>query len=305
MIRKRIHVLFPLLTGTAAWGLVAVMLSLILGGTLAVWSQLSEASLLGGRGTSSGPLDLGGARLSALLVGTAARTLLMSLAVIPAGILTAVYLAEYAPAGARTPRILRRLIEVLAAVPSVIFGLFGLGFFVGVLGGGLDRWAGASISPVWGRPALLWASWTLALMTLPVVVVATEAALRSVPRDLRLAATALGATRLQVLVRVLLPHALPGMATGVILAIGRASGEVVPLLFTGATVATQGSLALNERFPDLAYQVFVWATQSPDPEASRPGLLVGVWVLVFLSLMLNVAAAILRSRVAPVDADRL
>ncbi len=296
MIRKLIAGVFPAVTGTVAWTLFGLMASLILGGTWSVWPYLTAGAWTEGRGTFP---------LSTLLVGTAARTFLMSLAMIPAGILTAVYLAEYAPQGAWMPRMLRRSIEVLAGVPSVLFGLFGLGFFVGVVGGGLDRWSGASMSPVWGRPALLWASWTLALMTLPVVVVAAEAALRSVPRELRLAAIALGATRLQVIVRVLLPEAFPGMATGVILAIGRASGEVVPLLFTGAAVATQGSLALNERFPDLAYQVFVWATQSPDPEASRPRLLVGLWVLVFLSLMLNGAAAILRSRIGPRPADRL
>jgi phosphate transport system permease protein len=221
------------------------------------------------------------------------------------GILTAVYLAEYAPSGSRMARMLRWLVQVLAGVPSVIFGLFGLGFFVGVVGGGLDRWTGDLASPVWGRPALLWASLTMALMTLPVVVVATEEALRSVPRDLRVAAIALGATRLQVLLRILLPNALPGIATGVILAIGRASGEVVPLLFTGAAIATQGSLALNERFMDLAYQVFVLSTQSPDPLATRPLLLASVWALVFLSLLLNAGAAILRSRATPAARDPL
>ena len=305
MIRRIPAWLFPRLTGAVAWALAGLVLSLILGISLMAWPHLSWAAWVGPEGRASNPLDSRSVHLAPLLVGTAARTFLMSLAVIPMGILTAVYLAEYAPSGSRAAGLLRWLVQVLAGVPSVIFGLFGLGFFVGVVGGGLDRWTGDLASPVWGRPALLWASLTMALMTLPVVVVATEEALRSVSQDLRVAAIALGATRLQVLLRILLPNALPGMATGVILAIGRASGEVVPLLFTGAAVATQGSLALNERFMDLAYQVFVLSTQSPDPQASRPLLLASVWALVFLSLMLNAGAAMLRFRATPAAPDRL
>lgn len=305
MIRRIPAWLFPRLTGAVAWALAGLVLSLILGISLMAWPHLSWAAWGEAESQASNPLDPRSIRLAPFLVGTAARTFLMSLAVIPMGILTAVYLAEYAPSGSRMARTLRWLVQVLAGVPSVIFGLFGLGFFVGVVGGGLDRWNGDLASPVWGRPALLWASLTMALMTVPVVVVATEEALRSVPRDLRVAAIALGATRLQVLMRILLPNALPGMATGVILAIGRASGEVVPLLFTGAAVATQGSVALNERFMDLAYQVFVLSTQSPDPQASRPLLLTSVWALVFLSLLLNAGAAILRSRATPAARDRL
>jgi phosphate transport system permease protein len=305
MIRRIPNWIFPRLTGAVAWALAGLVLSLILGISWMAWPYLSWAAWVGPGGRASNPLDPRSVCLAPLLIGTAARTFLMSLAVIPMGILTAVYLAEYAPSGSRMARTLRWLVQVLAGVPSVIFGLFGLGFFVGVVGGGLDRWNGDLASPVWGRPALLWASLTMALMTVPVVVVATEEALRSVPRDLRVAAIALGATRLQVLMRILLPNALPGIATGVILAIGRASGEVVPLLFTGAAVATQGSVALNERFMDLAYQVFVLSTQSPDPQASRPLLLTSVWALVFLSLLLNAGAAILRSRATPAARDRL
>ena len=305
MIRRIPDWMFPRLTGAVAWALAGLVLSLILGISLMAWPHLSWAAWGGPESHASNPLDPRSIRLAPFLVGTAARTFLMSLAVIPMGILTAVYLAEYAPSGSRMARTLRWLVQVLAGVPSVIFGLFGLGFFVGVVGGELDRWNGDLASPVWGRPALLWASLTMALMTVPVVVVATEEALRSVPRDLRVAAIALGATRLQVLMRILLPNALPGMATGVILAIGRASGEVVPLLFTGAAIATQGSLALNERFMDLAYQVFVLSTQSPDPLATRPLLLASVWALVFLSLLLNAGAAILRSRATPAARDPL
>ena len=305
MIRRIPDWIFPRLTGAVAWALAGLVLSLILGISWMAWPHLSWAAWVGPGGRASNPLDPRSVCLAPLLIGTAARTFLMSLAVIPMGILTAVYLAEYAPSGSRMARTLRWLVQVLAGVPSVIFGLFGLGFFVGVVGGELDRWNGDLASPVWGRPALLWASLTMALMTVPVVVVATEEALRSVPRDLRVAAIALGATRLQVLMRILLPNALPGIATGVILAIGRASGEVVPLLFTGAAVATQGSVALNERFMDLAYQVFVLSTQSPDPQASRPLLLTSVWALVFLSLLLNAGAAILRSRATPAAPDRL
>jgi phosphate transport system permease protein len=228
----------------------------------------------------------------------------MSLAAIPAGILTAVYLAEYAPSGARATRILRWLVHGLAGVPSVIFGFLGLGFWISVVGVGLDRMVGDSPAPVWGRPGLLWASLTLAMMTLPVLVVSTEQALRSVPQELRWAAMALGATRLQVLMRILLPNAWVGIASGVVLTVGRAFGEVVPLLLTGAVAETQRSLALDEPFVDLAHQVFVLGTRSPEHPSSRPLLLTCVWVLVFLSLLFHAAAAVFRSWILRAEQDR-
>lgn len=235
-------------------------------------------------------------RLLPLLLGTAARTVLMSLVLVPAGVLTAVYLAEYAQPEAWAPRVLRAGIHALAAVPGVVFGMVGLGFLVGVVGGALDRFAGDPQAGGWGRPALVWASVTLAWMSLPVVVETSEEALRSVPRTLRSAAVALGATRWQVLLRVLLPNALPGMAAGVLRALGKAAGEVAPLLFTGAVIAPSAVTALNSPFPDLAFEVFMRSMAEAEAGVGRPFLRVALWVLVFGALMLNAAAAFLRRR---------
>ena len=295
--------IFRRLTGVVAWALFASVLSLVLGLLLAP-VPVFLSGWDGQEGGGPQALDHPGNRLSLLLLGTAIRTLLMSLAAIPAGILTAVYLAEYAPSGARATRILRWLVHGLAGVPSVIFGLLGLGFWISVVGVGLDRMVGDSAAPVWGRPGLLWASLTLAMMTLPVLVVSTEQALRSVPQELRWAAMALGATRLQVVMRILLPNAWVGIASGVVLTVGRAFGEVVPLLFTGAVAETQRSLALDEPFVDLAHQVFVLGTRSPEHPSSRPLLLTCVWVLVFFSLLFHAAAAFLRSWILRAEQDR-
>jgi phosphate transport system permease protein len=191
---------------------------------------------------------------------------------------------------------MRAAITNLAGVPSIVFGLFGLGFFVGFLGGGIDGLAGSG-GIKWGRPALVWASLTLALMTLPVVIVATEESLRAIPSGIREAALALGATRLQTIVRVVLPQAVPGILTGGILAIGRAAGEVAPILFTGAAFLTDGRIGLADRFMDLAYHVFVLSTQSPDLERSRPLLHASVLVLLVLTVLLNLLAVLVRARI--------
>lgn len=243
-------------------------------------------------------------RFGVLLLGTAARTVLMSLAMVPAGVLTGVYLAEYAPQGARASRALRGLIRGMEGVPGIVFGVFGLGFLVGVVGEGMDRWAGNSTSPMWGRPSLMWASLTLAAMSLPPVVTASEQAFRAVPRDLRAAAMALGATRFEVLLRILLPAALPGIAIGVLLVIGRAFGEVVPLLLTGATVSPGGSIALDAPFADLAHWTFEQSRRFPGPGDGGATLPAGLWLLTFLSLSANAAAAALRWRITPTPANR-
>lgn len=294
MIRRPADRWLQASTGVAAWGLAALAIGLIAVLCLIAWPHLPAALGEPGTGAFSGPRDPRRASLVPLLLGTAARTLLMSLMLIPAGLLTGIYLAEYAPPGAWWPRVLRGGIRALVGVPGVVFGMVGLGFLVGVVGGGIDRITGDPASPVWGRPGLVWASLTLAWMSLPVVVEASEDALRSVPNGLRSAALALGATRFQVLLRILLPKALPGMAGGILRAIGKASGEVAPLLFTGAAVAPGGALALNDRFPDVAFEVFALSITAPDADAGRPLLQVALWALVFWSLMVNAAATYLR-----------
>ena len=232
-----------------------------------------------------------------MIIGTTFRVLVMTLFVIPVGVTTAVYLTEYAPASALVTRIIRAAVNNLAGVPSIVFGLFGLGFFINFLGRNLDALL-HNPGPVWGQPALIWASLTLAVMTLPVVIVATEESLKAIPSGLREASLALGATKLETIVKIVLPQALPGILTGGILAVSRAAGEVAPILFTGVAYY-MASLPhrLNDQFMDLGYHVFVLSTQSPDIEKTRPILFATVVVLLLLTFTLNFVAVLIRSRV--------
>jgi phosphate transport system permease protein len=229
------------------------------------------------------------------IVGTVALTLLMTVAAVPAGVATAVYLTEYASPRSVIARLVRVCIANLAGVPSIVFGLFGLGFFIATVGKGVDRVAfGGKVT--YGQPCLLWASLTLAILTLPVVVVSTEEALRTVPRDLRDASLALGATQLQTIVRVVLPEAASGILTGGILAVSRGAGEVAPIMFTGAAYfLSELPTHLNDPFMNLGYHVYVLATQSPNIDRTKPLLYGTVLVLLALTFMLNLVAIWLRS----------
>jgi phosphate transport system permease protein len=230
------------------------------------------------------------------IYGTAALTLLMTVAVMPVGVATAVYLHEYAPKGSRLAALVRVAVTNLAGVPSIVFGLFGLGFFVQFVGRGLDRaFNGGELR--FGQPALMWAALTLAILTLPVVIVATEEALRSVPREWRDASLALGATRSQTLARVVLPAALPGILTGAILAVARGAGEVAPILFTGVAYYLPDLPHTPwSQFMHLGYHTYVLATQSPDVEAAQPILYATVFVLLALTFSLNAVAIYIRAR---------
>jgi len=230
------------------------------------------------------------------IYGTVLLTLLMTIAVVPVGVATAVYLHEYAPPRARLARLVRAAVQSLAGVPSIVFGLFGLGFFVLFLGRGLDAALGHT-APLWGKPAILWSSLTLALLTMPVVIVATEESLRAVPKELREASAALGATRLQTVVRVVLPHATGGILTGVILAVSRGAGEVAPIMFVGAaTYLPWLPTDARDMFMHLGHHVYVLATQSPDIDAAQPALHGTVLVLLALTFSLNLAAVVIRGR---------
>lgn len=230
------------------------------------------------------------------IVGTVALTLLMSVVAIPAGVATAVYLTEYASPRSRLARLIRVCIANLAGVPSIVFGLFGLGFFIATVGKQIDV-AAFGGRAIYGKPSLVWASLTLAILTMPVVVVSTEEALRSVPRELRDASLALGATRLQTIVRVVLPEALGGILTGAILAVSRGAGEVAPILFTGAAYfLPQLPTHLNDQFMNLGYHVYVLSTQSPNVDKTRPLLYGTVLVLLAITLSLNVVAMTIRYR---------
>ena len=232
------------------------------------------------------------------IFGTAALVILMTIAVIPLGVFTAIYLQEYTDPASRLTRFIRLAINNLAGVPSIVFGLFGLGFFIGFVGGNIDSVILDSTRPVWGKPAILWAALTLALLTVPVVIVSTEEALKAIPRELKDASLALGATRLQTIFRILLPQALPGIFTGAILAVSRGAGEVAPVMFTGAAYyLPQLPTKFTDQFMELGYHVFVMTTQSPDVDATAPILYGTVLVLLLLTFLLNFVAIVIRSRI--------
>lgn len=287
---------------TGLTGLATVLILAILGVILAniVYhggSNFSWGFFIGG--TAQDMFDVGKSGVLPMIAGTAARVILMSLFVIPAGVITAVYLTEYARSTSLHTRIIRGAVNNLAGVPSIVFGLFGLGFFINFLGQRLDAWLlpGAA-EPVWGKPAILWASLTLAVMTLPVVIVATEESLRAIPQGLREASLALGATKLQTVWRIVLPQALPGILTGGILAISRAAGEVAPILFTGAAYyMARLPQSLTDQFMDLGYHVFILSTQSPNIDKTRPILYATVMVLLLLTFALNLVAILIRARI--------
>jgi phosphate transport system permease protein len=230
------------------------------------------------------------------LFGTVAMVLIMTIAVVPVGVATAIYLHEYASARSLLTRAVRIAVNNLAGVPSIVFGLFGLGFFVQFVGAGMDRVLGGG-QRVWGQPGMIWAALTMAVLTMPVVIVATEEALRAVPRDLREASLALGATKFQTVLKVVVPQAMPGILTGTILAISRGAGEVAPIMFTGvAYFLPRLPKTLHSQFMHLGNHIFVLSTQSPDVDATKPLLYATVLVLLILTFVLNLSAVIVRSR---------
>ncbi len=240
--------------------------------------------------------DVKSAAVLPMIIGTTIRVMVMTIFVIPIGVITAVYLTEYARSGSGYTRVIRAAINNLAGVPSIVFGLFGVGFFINFFGKNIDLLTGAA-SPEFGKPTVLWASLTLAVMTLPVVIVATEEALKAIAPGLREASLAMGATKLQTIVKIVVPNALPGILTGAILAISRAAGEVAPILFTGAAYFMADlPTRLSDQFMDLGYHVFVLSTQSPDIEKTRPILYATVLVLLLLTFSLNAFAIIARAR---------
>lgn len=248
-------------------------------------------------GTSQGMFDAAHAGIFPMIFGTVALVCLMTICVVPIGVSTAIYLREYARADSLLTRMIHGAINNLAGVPSIVFGLFGLGFFVQFVGGGIDRiFYDGGLH--YGKPALVWAAATMAVMTLPVMIVATEEALRAVPNGLREASLALGATKLGTLWRVVLPEALPGILTGSILAIGRGAGEVAPIMFTGAAYYLAHLPGQwTDQFMHLGYHAFVLSTQSPDIERTKPILYGSVLVLLLLTFLLNLAGTLVRSRI--------
>jgi len=231
------------------------------------------------------------------IFGTAALVILMTIAVIPLGVATAIYMHEYAPKRSRMVHLVRLAIQNLAGVPAIVFGLFGVGFFIEFIGRGMDRVL-LTEGPVYGQACILWAALTMALLTLPTVVVATEEALRAIPQSYREVAYSLGATRWQTIRRVVLPQAVGGILTGGILAVSRGSGEVAPVMFTGAAYfLPELPMRLHDQFMEMGYHVYVMTTQSPDIEATKPVLYTTVMVLLMLTFALNFMAIMIRAQI--------
>jgi len=238
------------------------------------------------------------------IFGTVMMVIIMSIIVTPFGVIAAVYMREYAKQGFVT-QLIRIAVNNLAGVPSVVYGVFGLGFFVYILGGNIDRlfYPEAAPAPVFGTPGILWASITLALLTLPVVIVSTEEGLARIPKSIREGSLALGATKLETLWRTVLPMASPAMMTGLILAVARAAGEVAPLMLVGV-VKLAPSLPLDGNFPflhldrkfmHLGFHIYDVGFQSPNVEAARPLVYATSLLLVLVIVALNISAITIRN----------
>ncbi len=239
------------------------------------------------------------------IFGTVLMVLLMTVFVTPFGVVAAVYLREYAKQGPMI-RIIRIAVNNLAGVPSVVYGVFGLGFFVYFLGSNIDQlfYPAALPAPTFGTPGLLWSSLTLAILTVPVVIVATEEGLARIPSAIREGSLALGATRAETLWRTVLPMATPAMMTGLILAVARAAGEVAPLMMVGV-VKLAPSLGIDANFPflhldrkfmHLGFHIYDVGFQSPNVEAARPLVYATALLLVVIIVALNITAIRIRNQ---------
>jgi len=238
------------------------------------------------------------------IFGTVMMVLIMSVLVTPFGVIAAVYLREYAKQGPLT-RIIRIAVNNLAGVPSIVYGVFGLGFFVYFLGGNIDRlfFPESSPAPTFGTPGILWSSLTLAILTLPVVIVATEEGLARIPKSIREGSLALGATKAETLWRIVIPMASPALMTGMILAVARAAGEVAPLMLVGVvklapSMPLDGNfpfLHLDRKFMHLGFHIYDVGFQSPNVEAARPLVYATAVLLVGVIVILNLAAIAIRN----------
>ncbi len=239
------------------------------------------------------------------IFGTFVMTLLMSVAVVPVGVIAAIYLREYSKQGP-VVRAVRIAVNNLAGVPSIVFGVFGLGFFVYFIGGSIDSlfFPEKLPTPTYGTGGILWASMTLALMTVPVVIVSTEEALAAVPRGVREASLAAGASKWQTIQRIVLPSSVPGIITGLVLAMARGAGEVAPLMLVGV-VKLAPSLPLDtlapffhleRKFMHLGFHIYDLGFQSPDSEAAKPMVFATTLLLIALVVSLNAAAILLREK---------
>jgi phosphate transport system permease protein len=239
------------------------------------------------------------------IFGTVMMVMIMSLAVTPLGVIAAFYLREYAKQGPFVSAV-RIAVNNLAGVPSIVFGVFGVGFFIYFVGGGIDRlfFPEALPTPTFGTGGILWASLTLALLTVPVVIVATEEGLAAIPGGTREASLALGATKFETTIRVVLPSVMPSILTGLILAMARAAGEVAPLMITGVVKLAPALpidgfwpfLHLERKFMHLGFHIYDVGFQSPNVDAARPTVFTTAMLLLLIVMVLNLTAITLRNR---------
>lgn len=239
------------------------------------------------------------------IYGTVMMVMLMSAMVVPFGVIAALYLREYAKQGTLV-RVVRIAVNNLAGVPSIVFGVFGLGFFIYLVGGSIDRlfYPEALPTPTYGTGGILWASLTLALLTVPVVIVATEESLSAIPREWREGSLALGATKWETIRKIVLPGAMPGILTGMILAMARGAGEVAPLMITGVVklaptlpLDTQWPfLHLERKFMHLGFHIYDVGFQSPNVEAAKPMVYTTTLLLIGIIVALNLTAIFVRNR---------
>lgn len=278
------------MVGTLLW----ILGTILVGG----WEHITWEFL---SATPRGGMTEGG--IFPAIFGTLCVTLLMVLMAMPLGVFSAIYLVEYA-GPSRMARVIRAAVNNLAGVPSIVFGLFGVGFFILFVGRNIDSLAGTGL--LFGQPAMLWASATLSCLVLPVVIVTTEEALNAVPQSHREAAYGLGATQWQVVSGVVLPQARAGILTGAILAVSRGAGETAPILFTGCAYFLPrlpvthlfGVIPMVnplDQFMELSYHIFIMATQSTNTTATRPIQYATTMVLLGLTFGLNLAAILFRS----------
>lgn len=231
------------------------------------------------------------------IIGTALMTLIMTVAAVPFGAITALYLAEYASEKSLLARVIRFAVKTLAVVPSIIFGLFGLGFLIKFIGVHLDNLLYGGVLH-WGQPNLLWASLTMAFLTLPIVIVSVEESIYTIPKEVREASLALGATKWQTIYKVVLPGSVTGILTGTILAISRGAGEVAPILFTGAAYYLADlPHSPADQFMSLGYHIYIMSTQSTNVDETLPIQFATTLVLLLLTFSLSMVAVVLRYRI--------
>jgi phosphate transport system permease protein len=278
-----------LLCGFCAFAIIGIvvfmMTNIIVGGHhLISWKFLTSAPEQG--------MTAGG--IFPAIVGTFFLVMIMSIVGVPVGTITAIYLAEYVRQDSWVAKSIRFAVNTLAGIPSIVFGLFGLGFFVQFAGTNMDK-AFSHGQLVWGQPCILWASLTMAILTLPVVIVSVEEAIKAVPRDLREASLALGATKWETIIRVVLPNSVTGILTGGILAVSRGAGEVAPILFTGAAYfLPQLPTKLSDQFMELGYHVYIMSTQSTNVTETAGIQYATTLVLLLLTFVLNFSAIYMR-----------